>query len=123
MHAPVWWANGDDVLSKKATADIQRELDGGQIVVSAITAREIAMLFTTFQPNDSLPAQAAREEEVYLRFRRAMYANDIAAAVADSQNSDAITAEQIEAMVQAGPGRYPPNNEGIWTVLTAFRCA
>ncbi|MNL34063.1 hypothetical protein D3C87_1560090 [compost metagenome] len=48
-----------------------------------------------------------------------MYANDVAAAVADSPNSDAITAAQIEAMIQAGPGLYPPNNEGIWTVLTS----
>jgi hypothetical protein len=76
-------------------------------------------VFTTLQPKDGLPAQAAREEEVYLRFRRTMYANDIAAAVADSPNSDAITAEQIEAMIQAGPGLYPPNSEGIWTVLAS----
>ncbi|MDR5765024.1 hypothetical protein [Caballeronia sp. LZ028] len=76
-------------------------------------------VFTTLRPGDSLPAQAAREEEVYLRFRRAMYANDIATAVANLPNSDAITAEQVEAMIQAGPGLYPPNKEGIWTVLSS----
>jgi hypothetical protein len=76
-------------------------------------------VFTTLQPNDSLPAQTAREEEVYLRFRRAMYANDVAAAVAASPNGDAITAEHVEAMIQAGPGLYPPNSEGIWTVVTS----
>jgi PIN domain nuclease of toxin-antitoxin system len=40
----VWWVHGDDTLSKKAKAAITRELDGGQIVVSAISAWEIAML-------------------------------------------------------------------------------
>lgn len=43
-HTLVWWVHGDDALSKKAKAAITRELDGGQIVVSAITAWEIAML-------------------------------------------------------------------------------
>ena len=43
-HTLVWWVHGDDMLSKKAKTAIARELDGGQIVVSAITAWEIAML-------------------------------------------------------------------------------
>lgn len=43
-HALVWWVNGDDSLSKKAKAAISSELEGGQIVVSAISAWEIAML-------------------------------------------------------------------------------
>ena len=43
-HALVWWANGDAALSKKAKNAIERELDGGQIMVSAISAWEIAML-------------------------------------------------------------------------------
>jgi PIN domain nuclease of toxin-antitoxin system len=43
-HALVWWVNGDESLSKKAKAAIERELEGGQIIVSAISAWEIAML-------------------------------------------------------------------------------
>jgi PIN domain nuclease of toxin-antitoxin system len=43
-HALIWWANGDDDLSKKAKKAIEQELDGGHIVVSAISAWEIAML-------------------------------------------------------------------------------
>lgn len=43
-HTLVWWVNGDDTLSKKAKAAITRELDDGQIIVSAISAWEIAML-------------------------------------------------------------------------------
>lgn len=43
-HTLVWWANGDDALSKKARMAIERELEGGKIVVSAISAWEIAML-------------------------------------------------------------------------------
>jgi PIN domain nuclease of toxin-antitoxin system len=43
-HALVWWANADKELSRKAHAAIQRELHGGQIVISAISAWEIAML-------------------------------------------------------------------------------
>ncbi|WP_206952155.1 type II toxin-antitoxin system VapC family toxin [Trinickia acidisoli] len=43
-HALVWWVNGDSALSKKAKAAIGRELDGGQIVVSSISAWEVTML-------------------------------------------------------------------------------
>jgi len=43
-HALVWWVAGDAALSKKAKAAIDHEQDGGQIIVSAISAWEIAML-------------------------------------------------------------------------------
>ncbi len=43
-HVLVWWVNGDDTLSRKARQAIQKELDGGEIIVSAISAWEIAML-------------------------------------------------------------------------------
>jgi PIN domain nuclease of toxin-antitoxin system len=43
-HALVWWVTADEALSKKAKSAIDRELAGGQIIVSAISAREIAML-------------------------------------------------------------------------------
>ena len=43
-HALVWWVAGDSTLSKKAKAAIDRELSGGEIIVSAISAWEIAML-------------------------------------------------------------------------------
>jgi PIN domain nuclease of toxin-antitoxin system len=43
-HALVWWAAASDELSDSARAAIERELQGGQIVVSAISAWEIAML-------------------------------------------------------------------------------
>ena len=43
-HALVWWVAGDPTLSKKAKAAIERELSGGEIIVSAISAWEIAML-------------------------------------------------------------------------------
>ena len=43
-HVLVWWVNGDDLLSSKASRAIERELDGGQIIVSSISAWEIAML-------------------------------------------------------------------------------
>jgi PIN domain nuclease of toxin-antitoxin system len=43
-HALVWWVNGDDSLSEKAKEVISREMNGGQIIVSAISAWEIAML-------------------------------------------------------------------------------
>lgn len=43
-HVLVWWVNGDESLSKNAKAAIARELDGGQIIISAISAWEIAML-------------------------------------------------------------------------------
>lgn len=43
-HTVVWWVSSDATLSKKAKATIEQVLDGGKILVSAITAWEIAML-------------------------------------------------------------------------------
>lgn len=43
-HTLLWWVNVDHLLSKKAKTAIDRELEGGQIVVSTISAWEIAML-------------------------------------------------------------------------------
>lgn len=44
-HAVLWWANGERVqLSAAAAAAIDAELDGGQILVSSMSAWELAML-------------------------------------------------------------------------------
>jgi PIN domain nuclease of toxin-antitoxin system len=43
-HTLVWWVTGDPTLSKKAKAAIAREQAGGGIIVSSISAWEIAML-------------------------------------------------------------------------------
>jgi PIN domain nuclease of toxin-antitoxin system len=45
-HALIWWVNGDSKLSARALKVIESEMtvDGGKILVSAITAWEIAML-------------------------------------------------------------------------------
>jgi PIN domain nuclease of toxin-antitoxin system len=43
-HALIWWVSGDPALSKKAKNVIDRELAGGEIIISAISAWEIAML-------------------------------------------------------------------------------
>lgn len=45
-HALLWWVNGDSQLSNNALASIEHELrlDSGEILVSAITAWEIALL-------------------------------------------------------------------------------
>lgn len=43
-HTLVWWVTGDPALSKKAKAAIEREQAGGDIVVSSISAWEIATL-------------------------------------------------------------------------------
>lgn len=43
-HALVWWVTGDPTLSKKAKSAIERELAAGEILVSSISAWEIAML-------------------------------------------------------------------------------
>lgn len=43
-HTLIWWATSDTTLSKKARIEINRELDGGDIIVSAISAWEISML-------------------------------------------------------------------------------
>lgn len=45
-HALIWWVNGDSKLSARARKVIESEMtvDGGKILVSAMTAWEIAML-------------------------------------------------------------------------------
>ena len=43
-HTLVWWVTSDASLSKKAKSVIEREHAGEEIVVSAISAWEIAML-------------------------------------------------------------------------------
>jgi PIN domain nuclease of toxin-antitoxin system len=43
-HALVWWVTGDAKLSRRAKAAIQRKQATGEIVVSCISAWEIAML-------------------------------------------------------------------------------
>jgi len=78
-----------------------------------------AEAFTTLQPKDGLPMQVIAEEQVYLRFRRAMYANDVHAAVSQAQGTEKVTAAQVEAMIAAGPGLFPPNQEGVWTIVTS----
>jgi PIN domain nuclease of toxin-antitoxin system len=43
-HTLIWWVTNDAALSKKAKTAIERERAGGEIIVSAISAWEIAML-------------------------------------------------------------------------------
>lgn len=43
-HALVWWASGDAQLSGAAREAIERERQGGEVLVSAISAWEVAML-------------------------------------------------------------------------------
>ncbi|MCL5041898.1 MAG: type II toxin-antitoxin system VapC family toxin [Gammaproteobacteria bacterium] len=45
-HAVLWWVNGDPQLSPNALAAIEQEMrrDSGVILISAITAWEIALL-------------------------------------------------------------------------------
>lgn len=44
-HALLWWVNGDTQLSAKALNAIEKEQNGdGQVIISAITAWEVAML-------------------------------------------------------------------------------
>lgn len=43
-HVLIWWVNGTPSLSKKARLAIQRELPDGEILISSISAWEIATL-------------------------------------------------------------------------------
>jgi PIN domain nuclease of toxin-antitoxin system len=43
-HTLVWWVTNDAELSEKTKKAIERERAGGEIVISAISAWEIAML-------------------------------------------------------------------------------
>ena len=90
-----------------------------QIGEAAITRDDIPNeVFTTITPTTGLKSLTIREEVAYLRFRRAMYANDVISGLNTHPNRDQITAEHIEAMIQSGPGLYPPNTNGVWTLVT-----
>lgn len=43
-HTLVWWVSGDPLLSERARTAIEREQPDGDIIVSSISAWEIAML-------------------------------------------------------------------------------
>jgi PIN domain nuclease of toxin-antitoxin system len=43
-HTLVWWVSDDPLLSKRARTAIEREQPDGDIIVSSISAWEIAML-------------------------------------------------------------------------------
>ncbi|WP_211453757.1 type II toxin-antitoxin system VapC family toxin [Collimonas antrihumi] len=43
-HTLVWWVTGDPTLSKRAKAVIEQEQADGEIILSSISAWEIAML-------------------------------------------------------------------------------
>lgn len=43
-HALVWWAAGDSQLSRAAREAIEAEVQDGEILISAISAWEVAML-------------------------------------------------------------------------------
>ena len=73
--------------------------------------------FTTFRPVDGFAEQVISEQTAFLRFKRAMFANDVCIAAASSV--DPIPLELIEAAIAAGQGLYPPNGEGVWTIVTA----
>ncbi len=46
-HALVWWVSGDTALSVSARSAIEQALSDGKLIVSAMTAWEIAMLAKT----------------------------------------------------------------------------
>ena len=73
--------------------------------------------FTTLRPIDTLSGQAISEQVAFLRFKRAMFANEVRAAAAASETP--IPDGLIEAAIAAGPGLYRPNGEGVWTIVTA----
>ena len=77
-------------------------------------------VFTTLRPNQVLPNQAVLEEVAFLRFKRAMYANDVRTAVENAPHQNMLPpAEIIEAMIAKGPGLFPPNSQGVWTLITS----
>lgn len=43
-HALVWWIGSDSQLSRKAAAAIRKELSGGHLGISTISAWEVGML-------------------------------------------------------------------------------
>ncbi|MFT5589011.1 MAG: PIN domain nuclease of toxin-antitoxin system [Bradyrhizobium sp.] len=52
-HTLIWWVTGDEMLSDQAKKTIESEmsLPGGQIIISAISAWEIAMLVEKKTPH------------------------------------------------------------------------
>ncbi|MDP9893236.1 hypothetical protein J2W32_001462 [Variovorax boronicumulans] len=75
--------------------------------------------FTTARPNGMLPFQAIAEEVAYLRFNQAKYASRLSGNSASTQPAEQSEALPVEAMLALAPLLYPPNQEGVWTCITA----
>lgn len=77
-------------------------------------------VFTTVRPSALLAGQDIAEEVVFLRFKRAMYTRDVTDAVAAAARAGTkVDPAEVEAAIAAGLGLYPPNSEGVWTLITA----
>ena len=77
-------------------------------------------VFTCLRPDKFLPGQAVREEVAFLRFKQAMYANDVHVAVeSELDEAKRPSTEAIEALIAEGPGLFPPNSEGVWTFIAS----
>ena len=90
-HAWIWWVTDPERLSPGATAAIEREIERGQILVSAISCWELTLLVRKGRLALNLDAAdwiAASEALPYLRFapvdhRIAMQANLLRGALHD----------------------------------------
>ena len=77
-------------------------------------------VFTCLRPDTFLPGQAVLEEVAFLRFKKAMFANDVHTAVgSELDETKKPPIEVIDALIAEGPGLFPPNPEGVWTYLTS----
>ncbi|MGJ7494380.1 hypothetical protein ACSFA8_04830 [Variovorax sp. RT4R15] len=93
---------------------------GGEFGNAGLTRDGVpAEAFVTTRPHGGAGKQSIPEEIAYLRFRRAMYANDVARAAASLPNSAEIPAAEIEAAIAVGPGLFPPNVDGVWLIVTS----
>ena len=57
-HVLIWWAPGDPQLSRAARDAIEAGAQGGEILVSAISAWEVAMLAKTGRLALTMEAEA-----------------------------------------------------------------
>jgi hypothetical protein len=71
--------------------------------------------FRASLPAQILDRQAVEEPVAYLRFKKLMFAADLVASLGEKD----VPPELIEFAIQQGPGLYPPNSEGVWTIVTA----
>ena len=73
--------------------------------------------FTTYRVPSLIPAQAIREDQVFIRFQQLMHSNQVSEALNKSAIPKELHAKIIQSSVESGRGIQGPNPDGVWEIV------